>query len=146
MATDLPLALDPGTLDALPPVLRRGLVAVSFFGILSLVTTCTLFIFLTIRLSRWYWQGRLVHGPNQFLILIYMLLFADIQQAMAFALTSVYLAKDKIEIGTNTCWANGWFISTGDLGSSIFIFSIALHTWFAVVKGRSISNIVSNGY
>lgn len=34
----------------------------------------------------------------------------------------------------------GWFVSTGDLASGVFILSIALHTWFAVVKGRSISN------
>lgn len=59
---------------------------------------------------------------------------------MAFALTAVYLAEDKIEVGTTTCWANGWFVSTGDLASGVWIFSIALHTFFATVKGRSISN------
>ena len=61
---------------------------------------------------------------------------------MAFALTAVYVAKDKIEVGTTTCWANGWFVSTGDLASGVWIFTIALHTFFAVVKGRSISNKV----
>jgi hypothetical protein len=35
-----------------------------------------------------------------------------------------------------------WFVSTGDLASSVWIFSIALHTFFAVVRGRSISNKV----
>ena len=61
---------------------------------------------------------------------------------MAFALTTVYLAEDKIEVGTTTCWANGWFVSTGDLASSVFICSISLHTFFAVVKGHTISNRV----
>jgi hypothetical protein len=42
-----------------------------------------------------------------------MLFPTAVQQAMAFALTTVYLAKDKIEVGTTTCWANGWFVSTG---------------------------------
>lgn len=37
---------------------------------------------------------------------------------------------------------SGWFVSTGDLASSVWIFSIALHTFLAVVRGRSISNKV----
>lgn len=31
-------------------------------------------------------------------------------------------------------------VSTGDLASGVFIFSIALHTFLAVIKGRSLSN------
>ncbi|KAK5414624.1 hypothetical protein LTR06_004438 [Exophiala xenobiotica] len=130
------------TLDPLPPVLQRGLVAVAFFGILSLVTSLGLFTFLTYRLCVWKVKGQLRDGPNQFLILIYNLVLADIQQAMAFSLTSAYLAADKIEVGTTTCWANGWFVSVGDLASGVFIFAIALHTFFAVVKSRRPSNRV----
>lgn len=128
------------TLDPLPPVLRHGLVAVAFFGILSLVSSVGLFTFLTYRLCVWYHRGQLRDGANQFLILIYNLVLADIQQAMAFSLTSVYLAADKVEVGTTTCWANGWFVSTGDLASGVFIFAIALHTFFAVVRGRRPGN------
>jgi hypothetical protein len=58
-------------------------------------------------------------------------------------LTSAYLAADKIEVGTTTCWANGWFVSVGDLASGVFIFATALHTFFAVVKSRRPSNRVS---
>ncbi|KIX04906.1 uncharacterized protein Z518_05777 [Rhinocladiella mackenziei CBS 650.93] len=130
------------TLDPLPPVLRRGLVAVAFCGILSLVSSLALFTFLTYRLCVWYYRGHLRNGANQFLILIYNLVLVDIQQAMAFALTSVYLAANKIEVGTTTCWANGWFVSTGDLASGVFIFAIALHTFFAVVKGRRVETKV----
>jgi hypothetical protein len=107
MSTDLPLTVRPDTLDGLPLVLRHGLVAVSFFSILSLVSSTTLFVYLSWKLSRWYWRGQLANGANQFLLLIYNLLLADIQQSMAFALTTVYLARDKIEVGTTTCWANG---------------------------------------
>ena len=103
------------TLDPLPPVLRHGLIAVAFFGILSLICSVSLFTFLTYRLCVWHHKGLLKDGANQFLLLIYNLIFADIQQAMAFALTSVYISQDKIEVGTTTCWANGWFVSTGDL-------------------------------
>lgn len=72
--------------------------------------------------------------PNQFLILIYNLLFADIQQAIAFLLNVEWLTKDSIAVGTPTCWAQGWFVSVGDLASSVFIAAIAVHTYLGVVK------------
>jgi hypothetical protein len=128
------------TLEPLPPVLRHGLVAVAFFGLLSLISSVALFTFLTYRLAVWFYQGRLRDGANQFLLLIYNLVLADIQQAMAFALTSVYLSQDKIEVGSTTCWANGWFVSTGDLASGVFIFAIALHTYVSVVRGQRVGN------
>jgi hypothetical protein len=128
------------TLDPLPPVLRHGLVAVAFCGLLSLVSSVALFTWLTYRLCVFYQKGQLRDGLNQFLLLIYNLVLADIQQAMAFALTSVYLSQDKIDVDSSTCWANGWFVSTGDLASGVFILSIALHTYYAVVLGRQLSN------
>ncbi|KAK4209162.1 G protein-coupled glucose receptor regulating Gpa2-domain-containing protein [Rhypophila decipiens] len=72
--------------------------------------------------------------PNQFLILIYNLLFADIQQAMAFLLNITWIANDSLDIKSTACWAQGWFISTGDLASSVFITAIAIHTYLGVVK------------
>jgi len=72
--------------------------------------------------------------PNQFLILIYNLLFADIQQAMAFLLNITWIANDSLDITNSACWAQGWFISTGDLASSVFITAIAVHTYLGVVK------------
>ncbi|KAK2728942.1 integral membrane protein [Colletotrichum kahawae] len=73
-------------------------------------------------------------APNQFLVLIYNLLLADIQQALAFLLNAAWLTKDGIVVETSTCWAQGWFISTGDLASSAFITTIAVHTYLAVVR------------
>ncbi|KAK0720270.1 G protein-coupled glucose receptor regulating Gpa2-domain-containing protein [Lasiosphaeris hirsuta] len=72
--------------------------------------------------------------PNQFLMLIYNLLLADIQQAMAFLLNIAWLQKDALDVNDPTCWAQGWFISTGDLASSVFITAIAVHTYLGVVK------------
>ena len=73
--------------------------------------------------------------PNQFLVLIYNLLFADIQQAVAFLLNVTWLSKDSVAVGTEVCWAQGWFVSIGDLASSVFIGAIALHTYLGVVRG-----------
>jgi len=95
------------TLDPLPAVLRHGLVAVAFFAFLSLLSSCGLFLFLSYRLCRWYYKGHLANGANQFLLLIYNLLLADIQQSVAFCLTASWLIRGKIEVGTTTCWANG---------------------------------------
>lgn len=103
----LPEVNRPTTLDPLPPVLQRGLTAVAVFGILSLTASTGLFCFLSYKLCRWYYKGHLANGANQFLLLIYNLLLADIQQAMAFSLTAVYVAQNKVEVGTTTCWATG---------------------------------------
>jgi hypothetical protein len=72
---------------------------------------------------------------NQFLVLIYNLVLADIQQAIAFLLNVSSLRHDAVESGTRTCWAQGWFVSTGDLASSVWIFAIAVHTFLGVVRG-----------
>ncbi|KAK4176006.1 G protein-coupled glucose receptor regulating Gpa2-domain-containing protein [Triangularia setosa] len=72
--------------------------------------------------------------PNQFLVLIYNLLLADIHQAGAFLLNAVWLGKDGIIVHTPACWAQGWLVSTGDLSSSCFITAIAVHTYLAVVR------------
>jgi hypothetical protein len=74
-------------------------------------------------------------APNQFLILIYNLLIADLHQSIAFALNSTWINRNAILVDTKTCWAQGFFISTGDLSSSLFITLIAIHTFFSVVKG-----------
>jgi hypothetical protein len=73
--------------------------------------------------------------PNQFLVLILNLLLADIQQAMAFLLNVSWLVKDAIEVGTPECWLQGWFVSSGDLASSVFITAIAGHTYLGIVQG-----------
>lgn len=127
------------TLSPLPSVLSKGLVAVSVCGLLSFFASTILFLYLTWRLVTWRWQSGFSQPTNQFLILIYNLLFADIQQAIAFSLNLDSLRHNSIRVGTTTCWAQGWFISTGDLASSIMISAIGIHTFLAVVKGYRLS-------
>lgn len=125
---------DSETLIPLPDVLSHGLVAVSSFGLLSFFCSTSLFGYLTFRLISWRLKTGSKHPPNQFLLLIYNLLLADIQQACAFLLNIASLRNNAIVVGTSTCWAQGWFVSTGDLASSVFICGIAVHTFFGVVK------------
>lgn len=121
------------TLAPLPDVLSHGLVAVATFGLLSFFCSTSLFLYLTYRMLTWKKRAG-ISPMNQFLFLIYNLLFADIQQALAFLLNINSLKDDGIIVGTSTCWAQAWFISTGDLASSVFISAIACHTFFSVVK------------
>lgn len=130
------------TLSPLPEFLSRGLVAVSAFAFLSFLTSITLFLYLTWRFITWRWKAGFSQPTNQFLILIYNLLLADIQQAIAFLLNLDSLKYDAIRVGTTTCWAQGWFISTGDLASSIMITAIGVHTFLGVVKGYRPSPVV----
>jgi len=81
------------------------------------------------------WQRLTREPPNQFLVLIYNLLFADIQQALAFLLNVTWLSRNAVETGSTVCWAQGWFVSTGDLASSVFITAIAIHTYLGVIRG-----------
>jgi hypothetical protein len=130
------------TLSPLPRSLSVGLIPVAVFGILSFVaTTCLLFL-LTFRMVKWNRRSRQI---NQFIILIYNLLLADLQQSLAFLLNAQWLAQDGIQVGTSTCWAQGCrsrlilcalfdflviactdyhatgFVSTGDMGSGIWV-------------------------
>jgi hypothetical protein len=122
------------SLSPLPEALSRGLVAVSSFGLLSFFCSTSLFFYLTWRLISWHRYTGTKQPTNQFLLLIYNLLFADIQQACAFLLNIGALRNNAILVGKPLCFAQGWFVSTGDLASSVFISAIAVHTLFGVVK------------
>ncbi|TEA16709.1 hypothetical protein C8034_v011853 [Colletotrichum sidae] len=83
--------------------------------------------------------------PNQALVLVLNVLAADLLQACAFFLDIVWLVEDRITDVSPACWAQGWFISTGDLASTTFIAAIAVHTYFTLVRGCKISNRVFYG-
>ncbi|KAI6425895.1 hypothetical protein MCOR21_007004 [Pyricularia oryzae] len=72
--------------------------------------------------------------PNQFLILICNLLWADVLQCLAFMLSIHWAAQGSIDTRSRICWAQGWFLAIGDLGSSLMITAIAFHTYLGVVK------------
>lgn len=82
---------------------------------------------------------RAKNPPNQFLVLVFNLLLADMHQATAFFLNVVWLQHDEIRVGTSACFAQGLFVSLGDLASSCFITCIAIHTYLAVVLGAKMT-------
>ncbi|KAF5006165.1 hypothetical protein FDECE_7440 [Fusarium decemcellulare] len=72
--------------------------------------------------------------PNQFLILVFNLIIADMHQGAAFLLSVTWIQRGGIFIDTPTCFVQGLFDSNGDLSSSLFITAIAVHTYLSVVR------------
>ncbi|KAH6648389.1 hypothetical protein BKA67DRAFT_362558 [Truncatella angustata] len=72
---------------------------------------------------------------NQFLFLVYSLVFAELQQSIAFRVNASWVGSNGIFVRTSTCWAQWWFVSVGDLAASCFISAIAVYTNLTVIRG-----------
>jgi len=128
----------PTTLAPLPAVLHRGLTAVATFGFLSFLCSSALFLRLSYKLSARRRQSHL--RVNQFIILIFNLVLADIQQSLAFLLNVLWLRGDAIRVESHTCFAQGWFVSTGDLASGMFTMAIAVHSFMDITFNCRLSH------
>ncbi|KAK0932612.1 hypothetical protein LTR29_015811 [Friedmanniomyces endolithicus] len=125
------LVNEPTSLAPLPPNLYRGLVAVAVFGFLSFFTSLALLCRLGYRLVTWKRKSQA--RVNQFTILLFNLVFADVQQSVAFLLNTQWLRRNVLDAASPTCWAQGWFVSTGDLASGVFTLAIAVHSFLDIV-------------
>lgn len=125
----------PNSLDPLTPVYQKGLIPITLFAMMSLISVTVLLIFITHRLISWRSHYKEYVGYNQYVILIYNLLLADLQQAIAFAMSFHWLRINKILAPTVPCFIQGWFLHIGDVASGFFVLAIAIHTWLGVVKG-----------
>ncbi|EAT92178.2 hypothetical protein SNOG_00683 [Parastagonospora nodorum SN15] len=101
----------------LPPHIHPWLRAVVAFGFISFIASISLLVVLTYKLVSWKLKSK---RSNQFVILIFNLLWADIQQALAFLLNVEWLRLGSVQIENPICFAQGWLVSTGDLGSGLF--------------------------
>lgn len=125
----------PNSLDPLTPVFRNGLIPIALFAMMSLISVTALLIFITHRLISWRRHYREYVGYNQYVILIYNLLIADLQQSIAFSISFHWLRINKIVAPTAPCFIQAWFLQIGDVASGFFVLAIAIHTWMGVVKG-----------
>ncbi|KAF2823253.1 integral membrane protein-like protein [Ophiobolus disseminans] len=114
----------------LPPYIHPWLRAVVALGFVSFIASVSLLFLLTYKLVSWQIRSK---RSNQFVILIFNLLWADIQQALAFLLNVEWLRLGMVEVENPVCFAQGWLVSTGDLGSGVFCFAIGLHTFASVI-------------
>ena len=102
---------------------------------MSLVSVTALLAFITQRMISWRKHYKQYVGYNQYVILIYNLLLADLQQSVAFSISFHWLKIDKILAPTGACFIQAWFLQIGDVSSGFFVLAIAIHTWLGVVKG-----------
>lgn len=123
-------------IDPLPTAHHNGLIAVAVMATLSFFATLALSVFITYRLIFWRSKYSSNIGLNQYVILIYNLVIADMQQALAFLLCYQWITEDKIRESTPTCFIQGLFLQIGDPGSGLFVLAIALHTFVVVIMGK----------
>ncbi|KAI9833353.1 MAG: hypothetical protein M1819_003748 [Sarea resinae] len=131
----------PYSLDPLPPDLHRGLIPLGIFALISFLATFGLLLFITWRLISWRKHYRTYLGYNQCVLLIYNLLFADLQQALSLIISFHWLQEDRIVAPTSACFAQGWLIQVGDVSSGLFVLTIALHTFYSVAVGKKMGYI-----
>ncbi|KAF4309544.1 putative integral membrane protein [Botryosphaeria dothidea] len=128
----------PYSVDPLPDNLRRGLWPVGVFALLSVVATLGLLGWITYRLVSWRKHYRSYVGYNQYVLLIYNLLLADLQQSLSFLISFHWINEGKMLAPSSACFGQAWLVQIGDISSGMFVFAIALHTFFSVVKGRQL--------
>lgn len=114
----------------LPPHIQKWLRAVVILGFISFFASVSLLFVLTYKLISWKIKSK---RTNQFVVLIFNLLWADIQQALAFLLNVEWLRLGSLQVQNPVCFAQGWLVSTGDLGSGVWCFAIGLHTFASVI-------------
>lgn len=125
----------PDSLDPLTPVFQQGLIPIALCAMMSLLSVTALLAFITHRLVSWRKHYKEYVGYNQYVILIYNLLLADLQQSIAFAISFHWIRIEKILAPTVPCFIQGWFLNLGDVASGFFVLTIAVHTWLGVVRG-----------
>lgn len=76
---------------------------------------------------------RRYQGYNPLLVLIYMLLIADIIQSASFIPNLVWVDHNAIHVRSESCWAQGWLRSQGDVASAIFAAAVSINTYLLVV-------------
>ncbi|KAF3482177.1 uncharacterized protein GIQ15_04936 [Arthroderma uncinatum] len=105
---------------------------------LSLLATVGSFSFLTYRLIFWRKYSSTYFGYNQYIILIYNLILADMQTAGGAIITAHWARIGAIQGGSNTCIVQGWLFQEGIPASGLFVLSIAIHTFVTVILGRKL--------
>lgn len=127
-------------ISPLPLTQYRGLIAISVLAFISVLATTGLLCFITYRIFFSKRGDRRYLGHNQYIILIYNLLLADLQQSLGFIICIHWVRNDAIRAGTAACFLQGLWLQVGDPGSGLFVMAIAAHTFMLVTFGRKIEH------
>lgn len=75
------------------------------------------------------------NGPNPLLLLIHNLILGDVFLSACYLENLVWLRENAILVGSSYCHAQGLLVSFGCLSSSMFLASMALYTYLAIIHG-----------
>ncbi|EZF29392.1 hypothetical protein TMEN_5497 [Trichophyton mentagrophytes] len=123
------------------PLLRihyRYFPPVVTIALMSLIATVCSFAIITYRLVFWRRFSATYLGYNQYVILIYNLIIADMQTAGGAIMTLHWYRVGHIAGSSNTCIIQGWLFQEGVPTSGLFVLAIAIHTFITVVLGRKL--------
>lgn len=138
MGISIPTA--SSSLEPLPYGIRYGMVVLGTCGLLSLLSTFSLFLFFTHRMINWRRFSAHSLARTQVFVLIYNLFIADILQASSFVISFWWVSKNKL-VGPNMiCDTQGLLIQIGDVASGLWALAIALHTFFNIVGQKNIAH------
>ncbi|OJD14781.1 hypothetical protein AJ78_04903 [Emergomyces pasteurianus Ep9510] len=136
---------DPRVISPLPSENRRGIIAIFICSLLSTIATSSVLLWLTYRLVFWRRFYTRYPGNNQFIVLIFNLLLADLHQASSFMISPAWLRMDQISAYSPACFAQGWLINFGDVASGLFVLAIAAHTFSTVIMRKTLRHGVFVG-
>ncbi|EME38856.1 hypothetical protein DOTSEDRAFT_92149 [Dothistroma septosporum NZE10] len=115
--------------------LRKGLLPVGLLAALSVYSCLVLLIFIVHRFhTEWKRYGTSL-GQNQYVVLVFNLLLADLMQSIGFLITWHWYLENDIVSPSVACFVQGWMIHSGDLSSGFFVLAIAVYTYFTAVHG-----------
>ncbi|OJJ47159.1 hypothetical protein ASPZODRAFT_64768 [Penicilliopsis zonata CBS 506.65] len=117
---------------------RTRFIVIGVVALCSVIATLTLASFLLFRFIFWKRYYRRPLAKNQYVLLIFNLLLADLQQSFAFMICLKWAAEGNVRYGTLACKLQGWWIQVADPGSGLFVLAIALHTGAVVLRGRQL--------
>ncbi|XDG09698.1 hypothetical protein ABKA04_009313 [Annulohypoxylon sp. FPYF3050] len=145
MATDsngIPLVYyeEPYSLLSMDTHTYNGLLVIGTLAAISLLFTSALLSFITWRMVTWKSHYSAPVSRNQSIVLIYQLILADLIQALGFLISFHWVAERRITGPNSSCFAQGWLIQLGDVGSSFFVLAIAIHTTYQVILSKSLSH------
>lgn len=122
----------------LPLALHRGLIPLGTLALLSVTSTLSVITFIIVRAVQLNRASGRSTGNYQYVVLVLNLLIADVQQSSSFLVSWHWVHRQQVLAPSAGCFAQGWLLHSGDVGSGFFVLSIALHTFYTAVFGRRI--------
>lgn len=126
-------------ISPLPDVMKHGLIAIILIASLSALMSLSLLVFIAYRLIFWRSFSSQYLGYNQYIILIYQLILADLQHALGYLISVKWLVEDKVTPESWACFVQGVWLQLANPASGLFVLAIAFHTFFAVMLNRKLS-------